>query len=58
MSITLSWREQLAEYKLKMFPGSKDKMVRFRDKKVKAKKYVKLHKPRKGTRLHGRKYTK
>jgi hypothetical protein len=52
------WREQLKECKKKMFPDLKDKMVRFSNKQVKAKKYVKLHDTSKGPRLSWRKHTK
>jgi hypothetical protein len=52
------WQEQLLEVKKKLFPDLKDKMVRFSNKQVKAKKYVKLHDTSKSPRLSGRKYTK
>lgn len=52
------WREQLQEYKYKVFPELRDKMITFSNKKVKAKKYGKLYKSSKGAGLFRRKYSK
>jgi len=52
------WREQLKEAKKKLFPNLKDKMVRFSNKQVKAKKYGKLHRHNQGPGLHGQKHSK